>query len=181
MISEAVGYRSFYTTGGFLVGAPIAILVALATGSPSEVMLVAGALVAIAALYWKTLYALDEPLTRFEAALHESTVVDLPIVGPLIERILSLAVVSKGVWVPIAIAVASTRPELPTMTPEMLDITPQVLDSLLFVMTLGLTSWAVIRNWLRYGSQPNPRGAARLALVLVAMFGVWGILRRPWE
>ena len=184
MISEAAGYRSLSTMGGFLVGAPVAIVIALLMRNPLDLAMVGGALVAMAALYLRTLSSdpeLEEVLLRFEATLGESAVVEVPIVGPLIELILSLAVVSKGVWVPIAIALAITRPVPLPMTREMLDITPAMLDVLLFAVILGLTGWAVIRNWIRYGSQPNPRGAVRLALVLVVVLSVWGILRRPWE
>ena len=52
-------YASLRTMTGYIIRAPIAILIALATGNPLEVALVAGALVAIAAVYWRAALALD--------------------------------------------------------------------------------------------------------------------------
>ena len=41
-------------------------------------------------------------------AVGESAVVELPIVGPLVERVVGLAVTLVGVWVPIVVAVVIT-------------------------------------------------------------------------
>jgi len=47
-------------------------------------------------------------LTKLEMALHDSAIVELPIIGPPIELVLSLAVVLVGVWVPIEVAFVIT-------------------------------------------------------------------------
>ena len=110
-IGENAGVGSLLTMGGFVVTAPIvAILVALVTRSPLEVALVAGALVAIAALYLQPPFALDldAALVRLEMAIAESAVAELPIVGPLIALVLSLVVLLVGVWVPIVVAIVIT-------------------------------------------------------------------------
>ena len=110
-IGENAGVGSLLTMGGFVVTAPIvAILVALVTRSPLEVALVAGALVAIAALYLQPPFSLDldAALVRLEMAIAESAVAELPIVGPLIALVLSLVVLLVGVWVPIVVAIVIT-------------------------------------------------------------------------
>ncbi len=95
--------------GGFVVTAPIVtILIALVTRNPLEVALVAGTLVAIAALDRAVPYSLDKAIVRFGLAWGESSVVELPIVGPLLENVLLLAVALVGVWVPIMVAVVIT-------------------------------------------------------------------------
>jgi hypothetical protein len=120
VIGEAAGYRFLSTTAGFVVTAPIvAILVALLTRSPLVAALVAGALVAIASLYlilhpgrdsarWRPSFELDLVLLRLQIAVGESAVVELPIVGPLVERVLSMAVTLVGVWIPIVVAIVIT-------------------------------------------------------------------------
>lgn len=120
LIGEYAGYGSLRTMGGFVVTAPVAaILVALVTRNPLEVALVAGALVAIAALYLlvkpgrdaarlRPSLDLDAVIVRLEMAIHESAVVELPMVGPLVELALSLAVTLVGVWVPIMVAMVIT-------------------------------------------------------------------------
>ena len=81
--------------------------------------LVAGALVAIAALYvvllpredaarWRPSFQLDLVLLRLQIAVGESAVVELPIIGPLVERVVGLAVTLVGVWVPIVVAIVIT-------------------------------------------------------------------------
>jgi hypothetical protein len=110
-IGENAGVGSLITMGGFVVTAPIvAILVALVTRNPLEVALVAGALVAIAALYLEPPFGLDIEvgLTRFERSLGESALVELPIVGPLIALVLAWLVPLVGVWVPIVVAIVIT-------------------------------------------------------------------------
>jgi hypothetical protein len=120
LIGEYSGYSSLITMGGFVVTAPIVvILVALVTRNPLEVALVAGALVTISALYLvvrpgrdaarlrPSLY-LDVALVRLEMAIGESAVVELPVVGPLLENVLLLAVALVGAWVPIAVAIVIT-------------------------------------------------------------------------
>ena len=108
-IGESAGYRGLHTMGGFVVTASIVvILVALLTRNPLEIALVAGALVAIAALYLARLYDLDEALLRLQMAFAESAVVEVPIVGPILENVLGLAVAFVGVWVPIALAIVIT-------------------------------------------------------------------------
>jgi hypothetical protein len=106
--------------GGFVVTAPVVvILVALLTQNPSEVALVAGALVAIAVLYGllgrgrnvarsRPTLDVDLALVRLEMAVGESAVAELPIVGPPVELVLSLAVALVGVWLPIVVAVVIT-------------------------------------------------------------------------
>jgi len=119
LIGEAAGYRSLPTMGGFVITAPIvAIVVALLTRSPWVAALVAGALVAIAVLYRvlqlgrdvarSPTLDFDLALVRLEAATSESAVVELPVVGPLVERVLSLAVALVGVWIPIVVAIVIT-------------------------------------------------------------------------
>ena len=108
VISEGAGYSSLRTMGCFVVGAPIAILVSLVTRNPLEVALVAVALAAIAGLYLTQLTKkldVEEALARLRWTFGESAVVELPIVGPLMERILSLAVALVGFWVPIVVAI----------------------------------------------------------------------------
>jgi hypothetical protein len=41
-------------------------------------------------------------------AFAESAVVELPIVGPLLENVLGLALAFVGVWVPIVVAIVIT-------------------------------------------------------------------------
>jgi hypothetical protein len=120
LIGEYAGYRSLSTMGGFVVTAPVVvILVALLTQNPSEVALVAGALVAIAVLYGllgrgrnvarsRPTLDVDLALVRLEMAVGESAVAELPIVGPPVELVLSLAVALVGVWLPIVVAVVIT-------------------------------------------------------------------------
>jgi len=110
LIGEYAGYGSLTTMGGFVVTAPIvAILVALVARNPLDVALVAGALVAIAALYRLVQPGrLDVALVRLEMAISESAVVELPLVGPLLENVLLLAVALVGVWVPIMVAMVIT-------------------------------------------------------------------------
>jgi hypothetical protein len=120
LIGEYGGYRSLSTMGGFVVTAPVVvILVALLTQNPSEVALVAGALVAIAVLYGllgrgrnvarsRPTLDVDLALVRLEMAVGESAVAELPIVGPPVELVLSLAVALVGVWLPIVVAVVIT-------------------------------------------------------------------------
>jgi len=129
LIAEAAGYRFLATTAGFVVTAPIVtILVALLTRSPLTLTLVAGALVATAALYrflqpgrgvapWRGSFEPDLVLLRLQIAVGESAIVELPIVGPLIERVLSLAVLLVGVWVPIVVAILIIRASDPTGGP----------------------------------------------------------------
>ncbi len=108
-IGESAGYGGLITMGSFVVTAPIVvILVALLTRNLLEIALVAGALVAIAALYVARLYALDEALLRLQMAFAESAVVELPLVGPLLELVLGLTLSFVGVWVPIAVAIVIT-------------------------------------------------------------------------
>ena len=108
-IGEEAGYRGLYTMGGFVITASIVVMVvALLTRNPLEIVLVAGALVAIAALYVARLYALDEALLRFQMTFAESAVVELPIVGTLLENVLGLALAFVGVWVPIVVAIVIT-------------------------------------------------------------------------
>ena len=120
LIGEYAGYRSLTTMGGFVVSAPIvAILAPLLTRNPLDVALVAGALMAIAVLYrlvqlsrgaawWRPSLDPDLAVMRLELAMHEAAVVELPIVGPLVELVLSLAVVLVGVWIPILVAIVIT-------------------------------------------------------------------------
>jgi hypothetical protein len=120
LIGEYAGYRSLLTMGGFLISAPIvAVLVPMVTRNPLDVALVVGALVATAALYYGlqpgrdpgrsgTWLEPDVALVKLEMHVAESAVVELPIVGPLIERVLSLALALVGVWVPIAVAIVIT-------------------------------------------------------------------------
>jgi hypothetical protein len=120
VIGESAGYRSLTTMGGFVLSAPIvAVLVPLLTHNPLDVALVVGALVAVAALYLllqpgrdparsRPTLELDLVLLKLEMAMHESAIVDLPIVGPLVELVLSLAVVLVGVWIPIVVAIVIT-------------------------------------------------------------------------
>ena len=81
--------------------------------------MVAGALVAIAAIYflilprehaarWRPSFELDLVLLRLQIAVGESAVVEVPVVGPLVERVVTLAVTFVGVWVPIVIALVIT-------------------------------------------------------------------------
>jgi len=107
---------------GFVVSAPVvATVAALATRSPSEAARVWGALLTIAALYvlrhpgreppWSraTLGGhLQEALMRLEVAVYQSAIVELPIIGPPLELVLSLAVVLVGVWLPIVVAIVIT-------------------------------------------------------------------------
>jgi len=104
-IGEAAMYAGLRTMAGFVVGAPVAILLVLVTGTPLEVALVAGVLVTIAALYLARGHALDVALIRFLLALSESAIVERPVVGPLIGDALGLAVFLIGVWLPIAVAI----------------------------------------------------------------------------
>lgn len=116
-LGEAAGYRFLSTIAGFVVTAPIvAILVALLSRSPLVAALVAGTLVAIAALYlllqprehaawWRPSFELDLVLLRLQIAVGESAVVELPVVGPLVERVVGLAVMLVGVWIPIVVAI----------------------------------------------------------------------------
>jgi hypothetical protein len=120
MIGEYAGYRSLTTMGGFVVSAPIvAILVALVTGDPLKTALVAAILVLVGALYTalqpgrdpvrsRPSLEIDLALLKLEMAVHESAVIDLPIVGHPIELLASLAMVLVGVWVPILVAIVIT-------------------------------------------------------------------------
>ena len=45
---------------------------------------------------------------KVEMALHESAIVELPVVGPPVELVLSLAVILVGAWVPIVVAIVIT-------------------------------------------------------------------------
>jgi hypothetical protein len=118
-IGEYAGYRSLMTVAGFVVTAPIvATLAALATGSPSRAALIWGALLAIAALYLlqprreparlRPTLDLQVALMKLEMALHESAIVEPPVVGPPVELVLSLAVILVGAWVPIVVAIVIT-------------------------------------------------------------------------
>ena len=120
LIGESAGYASLRTMGGFVVTAPIvAILVPLLTRKPLDGALVAGALVAVAALYLllqpgrdiarsRPRLELDLILLRLQIAAGESAVVELPVVGPLVELVVWLAVALVGVWVPIMVAIVIT-------------------------------------------------------------------------
>jgi len=119
-IYEAAGYRRLLTMAGFVVSTPIvAAFAALLTRSPLEGALVFATLVTIAVLYIRVqpgpgasrlppTFELDVALLKLEVAVGESAVVELPIVGPLIERALSLAVALLGVCVAILIAIVIT-------------------------------------------------------------------------
>ena len=120
LIGEYAGYGSLITMGGFVVTAPMVVmLVALMTRNPLEVALVAGALVAMAALYrlvqagrnaarLRRSLDLDVALVRLEMAISESAVVELPLVGSLLENGLLLTVALVGIWVPIMVAIVIT-------------------------------------------------------------------------
>jgi len=120
LIGEYAGYRSLTTMGGFIVSAPIvAMFVALVTRNPLETGLVVATLVMIAALYAflqpgrdpvrsRPSLEIDLALLKLEMAVHESVVIDLPIVGHPIELLVSFAMVLVGVWVPILVAIVIT-------------------------------------------------------------------------
>ena len=119
-IYESAGYRRLLTMAGFVVSTPIvATSAALLTRNALEGVLVFGVLVTIAALYRRVrldpeaarlppALELDVALLKLEVAVGESAVVELPIIGPLIERTLSLAVALVGVWITIVIAIVIT-------------------------------------------------------------------------
>jgi len=107
-VGESAGYSSMTTMAGFVLGAPIALFVALASRDALDVALVASVLVAMAALYGRRLYRLNEALVRLQATLSESAIVEVPIAGPLIELAVWLAATSIGVWVPISVALVIT-------------------------------------------------------------------------
>ena len=117
-MGEAAGYRFLSTTAGFVVTAPI-VVVALLTRSPVVAALVAGALVAIAALYllllpredaarWRPSFELDLILLKLQIAVGESAFVEVPVVGPLVERVVALTVTLVGVSVSIVVAIVIT-------------------------------------------------------------------------
>jgi hypothetical protein len=81
--------------------------------------LIWGALLAIAALYLllqprreparlRPTLDLQVALMKLEMALHESAIVEPPVVGPPVELVLSLAVILVGAWVPIVVAIVIT-------------------------------------------------------------------------
>jgi hypothetical protein len=119
-IGEYAGYRSLTTMGGFVVSAPIvAMFVALMTQNPLETALVVAILVMIAVLYAvlqpgrdpgrsRPSLEIDLALLKLEMAVHESAVIDIPVIGRPIELLVSLAMLLIGVWVPILVAIVTT-------------------------------------------------------------------------
>jgi hypothetical protein len=119
-IYESAGYRSLLTMAGFVISTPVVVTFAvLLTHSPLEGTLVFGALVTIAMLYLLLMpgreparlpptLEVDVVLLRLEMAVGESAIVELPIIGPLIERFVSLNAPLVGVWVPVVVAIVIT-------------------------------------------------------------------------
>ena len=106
-ISEAGGYRYLLWIGCFVVAAPILLVATLVTRSSSaELILVLVALGAMAALYPRGIGPIADATVGFELGLAESAVAELPIIGPFIQRAVSLAAALAGLWLPIVAFVA---------------------------------------------------------------------------
>jgi len=109
-IYEGAAHLSLFIVGGFVVGAPIAILGSLAFGNALEAALVACVLVAIAAVYHARLprLSVESAILRFLEALGESPVVEWPIIGSRIYDVVGFYATFVGVWLPIALAILIT-------------------------------------------------------------------------
>jgi hypothetical protein len=105
LIVEAAAYRYLFWIGSFIVAAMAVVLVALATESSSaELAVLIGALAVVAlTTFWSARIA--GAAVTLEALVEESAFVELPIVGPPMLAVTSLAMTFVGVWLPVALMV----------------------------------------------------------------------------
>jgi hypothetical protein len=109
LIVEAAAYRYLFWIGSFIVAAMAVVLVALATESSSaELAVLIGALAVVAlSTFWSARIAgaVAGAAVTLEALVEESALVELPIVGPPMLAVTSLAMTFVGVWLPVALMV----------------------------------------------------------------------------
>jgi hypothetical protein len=109
LILEAAAYRYLFWIGSFIVAAMAVVLVALATESSSaELAVLIGALAVVAlSTFWSARIAgaVAGAAVTLEALVEESALVELPIVGPPMLAVTSLAMTFVGVWLPVALMV----------------------------------------------------------------------------